>query len=75
VLSHGARLAIAGLAVGMVGSFLIPRMLAHVVDAQSPAGWVWMAAPAALAVLVVVASVLPARRSLIVNPLLALRQD
>jgi len=41
----------------------------------SPALWVWLAAPLVLAVAVATASVLPARRGLMVNPLTILRDD
>jgi ABC-type antimicrobial peptide transport system permease subunit len=42
---------------------------------RSPALWVWLAAPVALAVAVAIASILPARRALIVNPLEILRDE
>jgi hypothetical protein len=76
VLGQGARLAAAGTLFGMAGSFIMVRLLSRVVvTGEAPAAWVWMAGPGILAGMIVVASVLPARRSLMVEPLRALRED
>ena len=40
-----------------------------------PALWIWLAAPLLLGVSVVIASVVPARRALILNPLVILRDN
>ncbi len=70
VLGEGGRLAMAGTLAGTLGSLLLSRMLARIAPGHgSPALWVWMAAPLLLAAVVLIASVLPARRASIVNPL------
>jgi ABC-type lipoprotein release transport system permease subunit len=76
VLREGGRLAFAGALAGTFGSLLLSRMLARIAPGNgAPALWVWMAAPLLLAVVVTVASVLPARRALILNPLMILRDE
>jgi ABC-type lipoprotein release transport system permease subunit len=70
VLGEGGRLAMAGTLAGTLGSLMLSRMLARIAPGHgSPAFWVWMAAPLLLAAVVLIASVLPARRASIVNPL------
>jgi hypothetical protein len=76
VIGEGGRLACAGAAVGMPGSFLVSRWLTGVtLGSGSPALWVWLAAPLILAGAVAIASFVPARRALIVNPLTIMRDD
>ena len=76
VLTEGGRLASAGALAGTLGSLLLSRMLGRIAPGnRSPALWVWLAAPVALAVAVAIASILPARRALIVNPLEILRDE
>jgi len=76
VLQEGLRLAAAGAVTGTLGSLLLSRTLAGIIPGNgSPAIWVWMAAPLLLAASVTLASVLPARRALIVNPLTIMRDD
>ncbi|MGH9633186.1 MAG: ABC transporter permease, partial [Bryobacteraceae bacterium] len=76
VLGQGGRLALAGAVAGMAGSALISQLLSRVAMlAEAPGAWVWMAGPIILACVVVLASTLPARRSLIVDPVRALRDD
>ena len=76
ILREGGRLACAGTLAGTLGSLLLSRMLARIAPGNgSPALWVWMAAPLLLAAAVAIASVLPARRALIVNPLTIMRDD
>lgn len=70
VLGEGGRLATAGTLVGTLGSLVLSRMLVRIAPGHgSPALWVWMAAPLLLAAVVLIASVLPAQRASIVNPL------
>ena len=76
VLGEGGRLACAGAAAGMFGSLVLSRLLAGITPmGSSPALWVWLAAPLVLAGAVGIASVLPARRALMVNPLTIMRDD
>ena len=75
-LREGSRLAFAGVLLGMLASLALLRLLARITAANSlPAVWVWLIAPAVLALAVVIASVLPARRALLVNPATILRDE
>lgn len=74
VLAEGVRLAGAGTVAGMLGSLLVARWLARITpSAGSLTVWVWLAAPLVLIGAVAIASVLPARRALTVDPLTILR--
>jgi ABC-type antimicrobial peptide transport system permease subunit len=76
VLREGGRLACAGTIAGVLGSLVVSRWLAHITASNhSPARWVWFAAPLALGIAVVIASVLPARRALMINPLKIMREE
>jgi ABC-type lipoprotein release transport system permease subunit len=76
VLIEGGRLACAGALAGTLASLLLSRLFVRITPANnSPALWVWLAAPFLLAMAVAIASVLPARRALIVNPVTILRDD
>jgi predicted permease len=76
VLWEGLRLAAAGGVAGIAGSWLLTRWLARVAPGSgSPAVWIWLAAPLVLAAVVAVASMLPARRALTVDPLVIMRED
>ena len=76
VLKEGGRLACAGALAGTLGSLLLSRTLVQIAPGNHfPALWVWLMAPAALAVAVAIASIFPARRALIVNPLEILREE
>ena len=58
----------------MLGSLLVARWLARITPgAGVPALWAWLAAPLVLLGAVAVASVLPARRALAVDPLMIMR--
>jgi len=71
---EGVRLATAGTIAGMLGSVLLARWLARIVPTDgSSAPWVWIAAPLALLAAVIIASVLPVRRALMVDPLSIMR--
>jgi putative ABC transport system permease protein len=76
VLREGGRLASAGALAGTLGSLLLSRTLVSIApDHRLPALWVWLAAPLVLGGAVAIASILPARRALIVNPLEILRDE
>lgn len=76
VLFEGGRLAVAGSVVGTVASVLIGRWLGGIAPGGgAPPLWVWLSAPAALAVAVAIASVLPARGASMTNPVEVLRED
>ena len=76
VLAEGARLAGVGTVTGMIGSLLVARWLAQITpSAGALTLWVWLAAPLVLIVAVAIASVLPARRALMVDPLTIMRDN
>jgi ABC-type antimicrobial peptide transport system permease subunit len=76
VLMEGGRLACAGTLIGVLASLALSRLLAHIAPRNGSAPlWVWLAAPLVLMIAVVLASVLPARRASIVNPLTIMRDD
>jgi ABC-type antimicrobial peptide transport system permease subunit len=76
VVAEGVRLAAAGAIAGMLGSLTIATWLARIApDAGAPAVWVWLAAPAALAGVVLIASVVPVGRALAVDPLTIMRAE
>jgi putative ABC transport system permease protein len=75
VLSEGLRLAGSGTAAGMLAAVLATRWLAGIAPSTGGvAAWVWLAAPLALLAAVAVASVLPARRAVNVDPLTIMRE-
>lgn len=76
VLQEGGRLAGVGMAFGLAGSVVVAAVLPRMMWAAGrPAWWVWAAGPVVLTVAVVTASLAPARRSLIVDPLKVLRDS
>jgi putative ABC transport system permease protein len=76
LLVEGVRLAGAGTAAGMLGSLLVTRWLARITpDAGSLTAWVWLAAPLVSVGAVAIASVLPARRALMADPLTIMRDN
>ena len=76
VLGEGFRLAGAGTLAGMLASLaLSPWMSGITRSGGSPAPWVWLAAPIALAGVVLLASILPARRALLMSPVTIMRED
>ena len=76
VLEEGVKLACAGTLAGMLTSLVLSRWMSGITPGSgSPALWVWLAAPLALAGVVTMASVLPARRALMTNPLTIMRED
>jgi putative ABC transport system permease protein len=76
VLGEGVRLACAGTVAGTLISIALWRWMSRITPGSgSPALWVWLAAPLALAGVVAIASVLPARRALMTNPMTIMHDD
>jgi len=76
VLRRGSALAGIGLAIGLAGAFAVASLLAQVlfgVSATDPL--VFIAVPAALALSLALACLLPARRAASTNPIVALREE
>jgi putative ABC transport system permease protein len=76
VMKEGAKFAGAGISLGLVGAFLVTRLLASQLYGVSPMDPVTFAAVAALmAVVTLAACYIPARRAMLVNPIVALRSE
>jgi putative ABC transport system permease protein len=76
VIGHGAKIALAGLAVGIVAALALTRMIASLLYSMSPTDPVTFAAVALLlAVVALAASYIPARRAMRVDPMAALRYE
>jgi ABC-type antimicrobial peptide transport system permease subunit len=74
VFVDGGRLALAGVVAGLVGSLFVGRWLARATATPaSPTVWTCLAAVAILTVAVILASILPARRSTMLNPFTSAR--
>ena len=76
VLKEGAKFYGAGVVLGLGGAFLATRLLSselYGVSALDPITYV--AVPAVMAVVTLVACYVPARRAMRVDPLIALRYD
>jgi putative ABC transport system permease protein len=75
VVVGGARLAAAGAAAGLAASLLVARWITGVAgSSDSLPVWVWLTTPIVLAIAVAVASIVPARRAMAVDPLGILRE-
>lgn len=76
LLREGGQLAGAGTVVGVLGSVILSQLVFQLAPgAGAPRLWVWVAGPLVLAAAVTVASVLPARRSLMTDPLHVLGRE
>jgi ABC-type antimicrobial peptide transport system permease subunit len=76
VLGSGAGTIAAGLAAGLTGAFVTSRFLeAQLFEVRAGDPWTLGAAMLALAAVAAVAHILPARRALRVDPVIALRQE
>jgi hypothetical protein len=76
ILRHGVTLALAGVAVGVVGAFALTQMMTSLLYQVQPSDPVTIASvPLALIVVAAIASYLPALRATRVSPVKALRMD
>jgi predicted permease len=76
IMSGGARLGAWGLAIGIVCAYGIARLMSGLLYGLSPSDPVTFAiAPLTLALVVVIATYLPARRAVKLDPIAALRSD
>ena len=76
MLAQGGKISAVGIAIGSAASLGLTRLMAKLlysVSAVDPATFAMMAF--ALALIPMVASYIPARRTLLVDPLIALRQE
>jgi putative ABC transport system permease protein len=75
VLKEGVRLACAGIVTGMAAWWMVARVVGGIAPAgAAPPCWTWLAAPLVLAAAVAIASILPARRALLVDPASIMRE-
>jgi predicted permease len=76
ILGQGAKLALVGLGVGMIGAFLLTRLLSSLLYGVSPKDPVIFASVAiVLLALVLAACYIPARGAMRVDPMVALRYE
>jgi hypothetical protein len=76
VLGEGARLVAAGSLAGIVGSLIVARWIATITPpGASVSILTWLLAPLCLAIAVLLASVLPARKALSSDPLMIMRAE
>ena len=76
VLGHGLKMALIGVAVGVVGALGLTRLMASQLFSVSPHDpWTFAAVALVLIAVAVVACYIPARRATRVDPLVALRHE
>jgi predicted permease len=76
VLGYGSRLALAGLAIGLLGSFALTRLISGVLFGVTPTDPLTFGVVSAILLGIgVLASWLPARRATRIDPIVALRAD
>jgi len=76
VVREGLRIAATGAATGLAAAWLLVQFLRHRNAAlHAPEAWTWLACPVVLLAIVAVASVLPARWALAVDPLTITRDE
>ena len=76
VVFHGGRLALSGLAIGLVGSFALSRLITSMLFGIAPTDpMTFVAVSAILLAIGLLASWLPARRATRIDPISALRSD
>jgi predicted permease len=76
VLRDGTKLALIGVAIGLVGTFPLPRAFGSLFPGFHVAGgWIFVLVPAVVGSVVVLACYVPARRAMRVDPIVALRYE
>jgi len=76
VMRSGARLGLVGLVVGLAGSVVIARLMSALLYGMSPADpFTFVLVPLTLVVVVLVATYIPARRAVKLDPIVALRTE
>jgi putative ABC transport system permease protein len=76
VMRGGARLGLAGLAIGLGGSVVVARLMTALLYGMSPADpLTFVLVPLILAIVVLVATYIPARRAVKLDPIVALRTE
>lgn len=76
IMGQGARLALAGVAVGLAGAFALTRLMASLLFGVSPRDFgTFSAVPAIVLVLILAGCYIPARRATKLDPVVALRDE
>ena len=76
ILGHGMLLAVAGIALGLLGAALLTGFMKSVLFGIAPSDpWTFAQVIAVLLAAAALASWLPARRALMIDPVTALRND
>jgi ABC-type antimicrobial peptide transport system permease subunit len=76
VLSHGTRLVLLGVAIGVLGALALTRVLASLLYGVRPTDLLtFVGVPLGLSAVALAASYVPARRATKVDPLVAMRAD
>ncbi len=74
IVAHGARMAIAGVAAGVIGAFALTRIMASLLYQVSPTDlWTFFFVAAAVLVFILIACYVPSLRATRVDPNVALR--
>jgi ABC-type antimicrobial peptide transport system permease subunit len=76
ILGHAMKLALAGIAIGVAAAYGLTRLMASMLFAVKPTDpMVFTSVAALLGVVALLASYLPARRAVKVDPAVALRYE
>jgi putative ABC transport system permease protein len=76
VLREGMKLALIGVAIGLVGAFPLPRAFGSLFPGFHVAGgWIFVLVSALMSGVVVLACYIPARRAMHLDPMVALRYE
>jgi putative ABC transport system permease protein len=76
VLLDGLKLALIGVAIGLVGALPLPTAFGSLFqDYHIPGGWIFLAVPILIAGVAMLACYIPARRASRVDPIVALRYE
>ncbi|MEO8129321.1 MAG: hypothetical protein ABJF23_17520 [Bryobacteraceae bacterium] len=76
MLAQGAKISVAGILIGSAAAIMLTRLLTNLLYSVSPVDPATFAAVAmVLAVIAMAACYIPARRTLRVDPLIALRHE
>ena len=76
ILGQGARLAACGIALGMAAAFALTRLMANLLYEVKPTdAWTFSAVPLLLGAVALLASYIPSRRAMALDPMAALRHE